>query len=133
MVESPHAELITALTDLYTLLDTLATIPPDSIHLPPHAPGEFNVDTARAAGYAPEALNLLEALPYLDFKLERELEILPNTDPSTYLGRTADEGFFESHRAMLRNKKMPSRSSLLSRLWKRPSDCVSEMQAGTKR
>lgn len=103
MIDSPHSEFITTLTELYTLLDTLAATPPDSVHLPPHAPGAFNSDVAIAAGYAPDTVDLLSALPYLDKKLEMEWELLPSTFPVSYL----EEENFDFRREMLYDEMMP--------------------------
>lgn len=67
-----HSEIIAVLTELYTLLDTLAAISPDlSPRFPPsdtgvHPPSIFNADGARAAGFNDEAVMVLSALPYLD-------------------------------------------------------------------
>ena len=71
VANSPHSELISLLTELYTLLDSLAAIPDNLLRLPSpdtgvHAPDAVNTAAATAAGYDPDTVALMCALPYLD-------------------------------------------------------------------
>jgi hypothetical protein len=68
MSHTAHHEVISVLTELYTLLDTLAAIPPDTLRLPPADTGvhpTFNADAASEGGYSLEAVQALSALPYV--------------------------------------------------------------------
>ncbi|RWA06399.1 hypothetical protein EKO27_g8710 [Xylaria grammica] len=65
-----HSELIIALQELYTLLADLGAVPAESVRLPDpntgtHPAGAINTEAAEAAGYAPETVTLMTALPYL--------------------------------------------------------------------
>ena len=102
-----HSEIIGVLTELYTLLDTLAAISPDlTPRFPPpntgvHPPTVFNADAARAAGFDAEAITVLSALPYLNVgDHEMHTALQPNTYPVSYLG-ALNEGDFLSRREML--------------------------------
>lgn len=102
MCLSDHAELISTLKELWTLLDSLAACPPNMIALPPsdtgvHPSSTFNADSARAGGFTDEAVQLLAALPYL----KCPLEIQPDTYFKCYLGLRKDERDFEEQREML--------------------------------
>ena len=74
-----HSEIIGVLTELYSLLDTLAAISPDlTPRFPPpntgvHPPTVFNADAARAAGFDAEAITVLSALG----RSIRQHELLP--------------------------------------------------------
>ncbi|ROV96763.1 hypothetical protein VMCG_07905 [Cytospora schulzeri] len=125
-VQHAHAELIDALTELYTLLDILGALPPansysDSesptinvnvnIFLPPHTAGSVNADAAGAAGFAPEAVSLMSALPFLagdhTYKHGSGCELMPSTYALSYLGEDLDEGDFEWRRELLSDGLMP--------------------------
>lgn len=115
MLSSPHAEIIDTLHEWYTLLSTLAAIKPSLVRHPPHSSGTLNAQAARAAGYADEAVALLQELPYLDVgDHEMFLELLPSTFPLSYLG-DLDQGYFESCREMQRDEMMPSTAVKLTR------------------
>ena len=68
---SNHRELITVMTELWELVDTLAIVKPGaSLRRPPsdagiHRAGSFDVDAALAAGFTPDAVTVMSALPYL--------------------------------------------------------------------
>jgi hypothetical protein len=86
-----HSELISVLTELYTLLDTLSATPPLTAELPPSDTGmwpleDFDADGAREAGFSEEAVRVLSMIPYPAF--EQELE--PRTTACSYLGRMPD-------------------------------------------
>lgn len=94
-----HSEIIAVLTELYTLLDTLAAIPPDlSPRFPPsdsgvHPTRIFNAHAAKAAGFNDEAVLVLSALPCLPVGQHEMLTALqPSTYPLSYLGLDRDEG-----------------------------------------
>jgi hypothetical protein len=90
---SNHAELIAILTELWTLLDTLAIIKPEALQLPPsdtglHPASVFNTNAALAAGFDPEAVAVMSALPYLHVERDmgqRAIEITGSTFPLSYL------------------------------------------------
>lgn len=122
-----HAELIDALTELYTLLDTLGALPgPDSpspspspspnananVCLPPHPAGSINAEAAAAAGFAAEAISLMSALPFLAdehaYNHGSGCQLMPSTYAVSYLGEDMDEGGFEARRGMLYDNLMPS-------------------------
>lgn len=120
MAESQHVELINALTELYTLLDTLGALPalnPDSndvgvnVRLPPHPAGSLSVQAAVAAGYSAEAVALMSALPFLAdehaYKHGSGYQLMPSTYCVSYLGEDVDEGEFEWRREMLDDHLMP--------------------------
>jgi hypothetical protein len=94
-----HAELIAVLTEVWTLLDTLAIIKPGALKLPPsdtglHPAGSFDADAALAAGFDPEAIALMSALPYLHVEPDmgqRAIEILGSTFPLSYLHYDEDD------------------------------------------
>jgi hypothetical protein len=119
---SNHNEIITVLTELYTLLDTLAAISPNLVRLPPtstgvHPPHIFNATAARAAGFSPEAVTVLSALPYLDIgRHEIMLGLQPSTYPLSYLGADLDEGYFSTWREMLESEE-PIPSSAIQLTW----------------
>jgi hypothetical protein len=88
-----HSELISALTELYTLLDTLSATPPVTADLPPSDTGlwpreDFDANGAREAGFSEEAVRVLSMIPYPAF--EQELE--PRTTACSYLGGLPDWG-----------------------------------------
>ena len=97
----PHSELISALTELYTILDTLGATRGLAVLLPPYQDGEINKDAASAAGYNADAIELMTMLPYLDVADHYlELEIQPSTYPSSYVGRDLNVGDFENWREL---------------------------------
>lgn len=108
-----HTEIISTLTELYTLLSTSGAIASDLVLLPDHAIGLYPADkiagsAALAAGYSQEVVDLLRALPYLDVsKHEMFLELLPSTFPITYYGADLGEGYFEGWREVLNDEVMP--------------------------
>lgn len=82
--ESPgpldHGELISVLTELYTLLDTLSATPPMTADLPPSdtglwPPEDFDANGAREAGFSEEAVRVLSMIPYPAY----EQELKPRT------------------------------------------------------
>jgi hypothetical protein len=117
---SRHAELIDSLQELYTLIGTLGAFPTleneavDAVQLPPHEPGALNAAAASEAGYAPDAVELMGALPYLTVAGDdyADFELLPSTRPSTYLGEDRDAGHFEWMREMDVNDDAMSATAL---------------------
>lgn len=102
MSPSDHTELYSTLTELWTLLDTLAAGPPNMIALPPtdtgtHPPSDFNADSARAGGFTEKAITVLTSLPYLQYSLE----IQPSTCPRSFLGADLDGRDFEEKREVI--------------------------------
>lgn len=118
-----HAELIETIQELYVLLATLGALPsPDDdegnpVRLPPHAPGTINAPAASETGYAPDAVELMAALPYLAVAEEADpdFELLPSTKPSTYFGDDLDAGHFEWMRETLNDEMMPDTAVRLTR------------------
>jgi hypothetical protein len=119
---SNHTEIITVLTELYTLLDTLAAISPNLVRLPStstgiHPPSIFNATAAHAAGFSSEAVTVLSALPYLDVsRHEIMLGLQPSTYPLSYLGADLDEVYFSTWREMLDNEE-PMPPSAIQLTW----------------
>lgn len=110
---SQHIEIISTLTELYTILFTSGAIASDLLLLPDpatglHPPDTINSAAALSAGFSQEVVDLLCALPYLNVdEHELHLELLPSTFPITYRGNDLDEGYFESQRSMLNDEVMP--------------------------
>ncbi|KAI0486983.1 hypothetical protein F4859DRAFT_467833 [Xylaria cf. heliscus] len=106
-----HSELISVLTEFYTLLTSLGVVPADTVCLPDantgtHPDGAINTDVAAAVGYAPEAIELMNALPYLAVdELRKSFQLLPSTYPVTYIG--AGEGPLLAFRALMDETEMP--------------------------
>ncbi|RMZ78337.1 hypothetical protein DV738_g3888, partial [Chaetothyriales sp. CBS 135597] len=113
MSRSAHIEIISALTELYTLLSTSGAIASDRIILPNpttglHPPGTIARQAALAAGFLQEVVDLLSALPYLDVsKYETRFELLPGTFPITYYGQELDKSYFKGWREMPEDREMP--------------------------
>jgi hypothetical protein len=102
MSSSGHSELYSTFAELWTLLDTLAAVPPNMIALPPtdtgiHPPSEFNADLARAGGFTEEAVKVLASLLYMTYPLE----IQPSTSPSCFLNAGLDGRDYEETREMM--------------------------------
>ncbi|KAI1421367.1 hypothetical protein F5Y12DRAFT_790072 [Xylaria sp. FL1777] len=82
-----HSEIISVLWEFYTLLSSLAAVP--AIYLPDantgiHPDDGINTVSATTAGYAPETIQLMTALPYLaDEEHETSIELLPSMFPIT--------------------------------------------------
>lgn len=121
---SRHSEIIAVLTELYTLLNSLAALSPEiAVRLPPadtgmHPPDAFNFDAARAAGFNEEAVAVLSALPYLDVgEHEMHLELQPSTYPVSYLGMEMDEGYFSEKREMLLGDEVLMPDSAMQLTW----------------
>ncbi|KAI0424815.1 hypothetical protein F5Y09DRAFT_323377 [Xylaria sp. FL1042] len=73
-----------------------------------HPDGAVNTEAATAAGYTPETVQLMAALPYLTLsEHEMSLQLLPSTYPVTYLGKDLNEGYFRSYRELLNDAEMP--------------------------
>lgn len=117
--QDAHFELVDALTELYTLLDTLGALPavnPDTnddvnVRLPPHPAGSLNVQAAIASGYTDEVVSLMSALPFLAdehaYKHGSGFQLMPSTYCVSYLGEDIDEGEFEWRREMLDDHLIP--------------------------
>ena len=61
MTISEHSELISVLTELYTLLNTLAAAPSNALVLPTSGSGthtEFNAGAAKEGGFSDEAVEV---------------------------------------------------------------------------
>lgn len=98
-----HRELIAVMTELWTLLDELAIIEPGALQLPPtdsgvHPASIFDADVALAAGYSPEAVAVMSALPYLHDSGQKAIEIEGSTFPLSFLH--SDEYDFSYRREM---------------------------------
>lgn len=95
MQPSKHNELVAVMTELWELLDLLAIVKPGaSLQQPPSDTGvyhadRFNVDAAFAAGFTPEAVKVMSALPYLHDSEpdmgQPAVEICGSTFPLSYL------------------------------------------------
>jgi hypothetical protein len=104
---SDHSELFAVLTELWSLFGQLAIVKPGaSLNLPPSDTGfypanSFHADVALAAGFTPEAVSVMSALPYLHDSLpdmgERAVEIESETFPLSYLD-TEEQDQFEDLR-----------------------------------
>lgn len=130
-VGNNHAELVDALTEFYTLLDTLGgfsfpgtgscsgatvtNVPATAdapvqqqqhVLLPPHPPGSIRTDAALEASFAPEAVALLSALPYLADD-NRDFDFLPSTHSVSYFGADMDRIELEGLREMLYDQLLP--------------------------
>jgi hypothetical protein len=93
-----HSELISVLTELYTLLDTLSATPPKSANLPPSdtgvwPPSDFDPEAARSAGFSEEAVRVLSMIPYPAYPQELE----PMTTAVTFLRQT----IWHQHRVLI--------------------------------
>ena len=98
---SNHRELITVMAELWELVDTLAIVKPGaSLRRPPsdtgiHRAGSFDVDAALAAGFTPDAVTVISALPYLHDSRpdmgQRAVEICGSTFPLSYLDFDEDQ------------------------------------------
>jgi hypothetical protein len=105
MSSSDHSELYSTLAELWTLLDTLAAVPPNMVALPPtytsiHPPSEFNADSARAGGFTEEAVKVLASLPYMTYPLE----IQPSTSSRCFRNAGLDGRDFEETSEMIDDK-----------------------------
>lgn len=120
MAISDHSELIAVLTELYTLLNTLAAAPANSLISPQSDTGkhtDFNSDAAREAGFSDEAVEVrararshfaatgihllmtlpsqaMSAIPYM----ESGIPIEPSTCLLSYTGRHMDCSAFQERR-----------------------------------
>ncbi|KAH9986362.1 hypothetical protein F4779DRAFT_611843 [Xylariaceae sp. FL0662B] len=116
-----HSELINVLREFHTLLSSLGAIPAEKIQLPDpdtgvQPDGAIDAEAAHAAGYAPETIGLMNALPYLAVdRHEMFFELLLSTFPITYIGADADEGYFRDLRGLLNNAEMPPTAMRLTR------------------
>lgn len=116
-----HSELISVLKEFYTLLSSLGAIPAEKLQLPDpdtgvHPDGALDTETAGAAGYAPETIQLMNALPYLAVdEHEMFFELLPSTFPISYIGADLDEGHFRDLRELLNDAEMPTTAMRLTR------------------
>jgi hypothetical protein len=98
MSPSDHSEVIDVLTELYTLLTTLAAVPPGAFWLPrPDSEayesdiGEravFDIKAALAVGFSANAVRLMATLPYWD----HPIYIQPSTRTTCHLGHS-ENGF----------------------------------------
>jgi hypothetical protein len=111
MSHTAHHEVISVLTELYTLLDTLAAIPPDTLRLPPADTGvhpTFNADAASEGGYSLEAVQALSALPYV----YGGAIIGPSTSTNYFLRPTNDGEDFEQDREMMYDDNLAPPSAI---------------------
>jgi hypothetical protein len=79
MSPSDHSEVIDVLTELYTLLNTLAAVPPGAFWLPRLDSQAYESDTgeravfdtkaALAVGFSTKAIRLMAAIPYWDYPI----------------------------------------------------------------
>jgi len=110
---SDHSELISVLTELWTLIDQLAVVKSDALRLPPsdsgiHSATSFHADAALAAGFTTEAVAVMSALPYLHDSEpgfgQRTIEIEGSTFPLSYLHY--DENDFTYTREMFSDENI---------------------------
>ncbi|KAH9825668.1 hypothetical protein Tdes44962_MAKER00598, partial [Teratosphaeria destructans] len=123
----PHGEIISALTELYTLLDTLGAIEPDLVRLPPHSPDALNRTAALAAGYTPEAVDLMSQIPYL---LDRDVELMPSTVPINHISPDADRGHFDDAREMFEEEVMRPTAVRLTRSMVYGTELIYDVSTG---
>ncbi|KAI0183815.1 hypothetical protein EV127DRAFT_413758 [Xylaria flabelliformis] len=109
-----HGELIYALDELYNLLVVLKAIPMERF-LRYIERDDFNVAAALAAGYTPEAVNLMSVLPYLKMEDDEFLPLLPHTFPINHLGADKDEEYFRAQRVLLNGAEMAPTAINLTR------------------
>jgi hypothetical protein len=112
---SNHSELYSTLSELWTLLDTLAALPPNMVILPStdtgcYPPSEFNAASARAGGFTEEAITVLTSLPYSQYPLE----IQSSTSPRCYLGTDLDGRDFEETREMIEDGPIAASAIVLT-------------------
>ncbi|KAM0698844.1 hypothetical protein Q7P36_000888 [Cladosporium allicinum] len=112
---SNHGELIAVMTELWTLLDTLAVVEPGALRLPPpdtgyHPTSAFHADAALAAGFHPEAAAVMSALPYIHTEDWDPFELEGSTFPMSYLH--SDEGGFAISREMFSDDNIMPPSAL---------------------
>ncbi|CAM1511380.1 Fc.00g088930.m01.CDS01 [Cosmosporella sp. VM-42] len=124
---NPHANLIQALTEFYSVFVQLAYVEPSFLTFPNSsiAAEYFNAAAALEAGFLPEVVELVPQLPFLHVdNREGALEIMPSTDPVTYLGKDFNgeifrAGEFENLRLLdlegMEDVYIPSHSFRLSR------------------
>lgn len=125
--QDAHVEVVDALTELYTLLDTLGALPAVNLDsngdfnvcMPPHPSGSLNAQVAAAAGYAAEAVSLMSALPFLAdehvYQHGSGYQLMPSTYCLSYLGEDMSKGNFEGRREMLDDHLMPSTALKLTK------------------
>jgi hypothetical protein len=94
-----HSEVISALTELYTLLTTLAAVPPGAFWLANLHPlsnsytsdtgyeSHFNTKAALLAGFSMEAVRVLVSIPCWD----HPIHIQPETRTKNHLGQDRDD------------------------------------------
>jgi hypothetical protein len=127
---SNHAKLIAILTELWTVFDTLAIIKPGALRLPPpdtglHYASSFHAGAALAAGFDPEAVAVMSALPYLhddDSRMgQRAIEIDGSTFPLSYLH--FDEDDFRDFRELFFDDENLIPSSAFRLTWHDVNGC----------
>jgi hypothetical protein len=87
---SDHRELINVMTELRSLFDTIAIVEPGALRFPPpdtgiHPTSVFQADAALAAGFDPEAVVVMSALPCLHHDDWDPFELEGSTFPSLTL------------------------------------------------
>jgi hypothetical protein len=120
---SNHAELIAVLTELWTLFNTLAIVKLEALQLPPsdtrlHPASSFHAEAALAAGFDPEAIAVMSALPYLHVEPgmgQRAIEIEGSTFPLSYLH--FDEDDFADNRELWHDHENIMPSSAFRLTW----------------
>ncbi|ROV88189.1 hypothetical protein VSDG_09263 [Cytospora chrysosperma] len=79
--------------------------------MPPHPAGSINTEAAVAAGFAPEVVSLMSALPFLAddhaYNHGSGCELMTSTHALSYLGEDLDKSDFEWRREMLKDGLMP--------------------------
>lgn len=116
---NPHAELIHSLDEFYSLLAAQGTIESSGIYRSDPSTGRhgaINTHNAIAAGFDPEAIHVMDSIPYITKKQhETDIELLPNTFPVAYLKADMSVGTFRDSREMLRDELMPPTALKLTR------------------
>ncbi|TRX88915.1 hypothetical protein FHL15_010143 [Xylaria flabelliformis] len=111
-----HEDLCYALEELYGLLVSLEAIPMERFLLYVVTDrDDFNVAAALAAGYTPEAVNLMRVLPYLKMEDNKFLPLLPHTFPINHPGADKDEEYFRAQRRLLTGEEMAPTAIRLTR------------------
>ena len=92
---SDHHEIASALTALYTMMDSLVLLSNDHIFLPPHPDHMFNAENALEAGFSQEAVDALQQIPYL---ATGSVEFLPSTNAICWVNEDPDVEFYHNKR-----------------------------------
>lgn len=73
-------EIVSLVTEFYTLMIEMGHWDPSILHHAPHKNSAINKQLAIKIGYAPNVIELMEKLPYLDKTVQRHERIFSDTD-----------------------------------------------------